>query len=173
MSVSVRRHNLQRLRAELNVSQATLAAWVGRSAVTIKAVEIGKLTLSDNLATLIAEVTGADKDWLLRNDLSEPMPALVRKSAKLSPDEEAYGCTFALLHHLFDRMFAAAARMKPSEARKNLAIFIEITAKQLIEAGQPNISRKLSNCPMRNMALPVASARSNFSRRTRKSSIQI
>ena len=85
MPASVRRHNLQRLREELNLTQATLAGWIGRSAATIKAVEICKLALSGNLAALIALVTGVNKEWLLRNDLSEPMPRLERVSAKLAP----------------------------------------------------------------------------------------
>ena len=57
MPASVRRHNLQRLREELNLTQPTLGSWLGRSAATIKAVEIGKLALSENLAALIASVT--------------------------------------------------------------------------------------------------------------------
>jgi DNA-binding XRE family transcriptional regulator len=136
MPGSVRRHNLQRLRAELNVSQTTLANWVGRSPVTIKAVEIGKLALSDNLAALIASVTGTDKEWLLRNDLAEPMPPLTRLSAKLSPDDQAYGATMALLHHLFDRLFAAVARLKDSDSRKLLGVFIAMHADALEKNGQ-------------------------------------
>jgi DNA-binding XRE family transcriptional regulator len=136
MPVSVRRHNLQRLRQELNVTQETLAGWIGRSTATIKAVEIGKLALSENLATLIASVTGADKEWLLRNNLSEPISPLIRMSAKMSPQEQAYGYTFALLQHLFDRLFAALARMQPSPIRKSLEIFIKATMAALEEKGQ-------------------------------------
>lgn len=125
MPASVRRHNLQRLREELNVTQPTLAGWIGRSAATIKAVEIGKLALSQNLATLIASVTGADKDWLLRNDLSEPMPPVVHQSANYAPEDRAYDVSIVLLMHLFERLFAAAMRLKPSEARRALAFFIK------------------------------------------------
>jgi DNA-binding XRE family transcriptional regulator len=125
MPGSVRRHNLQRLRAELNVTQETLAGWIGRSTAAIKAVEIGKLALSDNLATLIASVTGADKEWLLRNDLSESMPPLVRLSANYSPQDRAYDVSIGVLQHLFERLFAAAVRLKPSQARKTLALFIK------------------------------------------------
>jgi DNA-binding XRE family transcriptional regulator len=125
MPVSVRRHNLQRLREELLLTQSALAGWIGRSAATIKAVEIGKLALSDNLASLIASITGANKEWLLRNDLSEPMAPLEHTSAKLSPEQEAYDSSIVLLYHLFDRLFAAARRLKPTQARRILVFFIK------------------------------------------------
>jgi DNA-binding XRE family transcriptional regulator len=107
MPASVQRHNLARLRNELNLTQATLGDWVGRSAATIKAVEIGKLALSPRLAALIAAVTGADKDWLLRNNLSDPMPPLMRSSSKLDPEQEAYARSCDLLLNLFERLFAS------------------------------------------------------------------
>jgi DNA-binding XRE family transcriptional regulator len=131
MPASVRRHNLQRLREELNLTQATLAGWIGRSAATIKAVEIGKLALSGNLAALIASVTGANKEWLLRNDLSEPMPPLERASARLAQEDEAYNISIVLLHHLFDRLFAAARRLKRTQHRKALEHLIAESLKDL------------------------------------------
>lgn len=136
MPASVRRHNLQRLREELNLTQATLAAWIGRSAATVKAVEISKLRLSVNLAALIASVTGVDKEWLLRNDLSEPMPPLERVSAKLAPEDEAYNISIVLLHHLFDRLFASARRLKRTQHRKAVEYFIEEALKNLRETDQ-------------------------------------
>ena len=126
MPASVRRHNLQRLREQLNLTQATLGGWVGRSAATIKAVEIGKLALSENLATLIASVTGGDRQWLLRNDLSEPMPPLEPVSVKLAPEDEAYNTSIVLLRHLFDRLFAAAQRLKCTQFRRDLERYIQI-----------------------------------------------
>jgi DNA-binding XRE family transcriptional regulator len=125
MPVSVRRHNLQRLREELNVTQSTLAGWIGRSTATIKAVETGKLALSENLASLITSITGGNKEWLLRNDLSEPMPPLEHMSAKLSPEQEAYDSSIILLYHLFDRLFASASRLKATQARRSLVPFIK------------------------------------------------
>jgi DNA-binding XRE family transcriptional regulator len=136
MPASVRRHNLQRLREELNLTQATLAGWIGRSAATIKAVEIGKLALSENLATLIASVTGADKKWLLRNDLSEPMPPLEPVSVKLAPEEKAYNVSIVLLRHVFDRLFAVARRLKRTPYREDLEHFIQIMLDILKETEQ-------------------------------------
>jgi transcriptional regulator with XRE-family HTH domain len=74
MPVSAGRHNLARLRKELNLTQAELATLVGCSPVTIKAVEIGKLALSEGLATRIALSAGTTVQWLLENDLNSPVP---------------------------------------------------------------------------------------------------
>ena len=126
MPTSVRRHNLQRLREYLNLTQSMLGSWVGRSAATIKAVEIGKLALSENLAALVASVTGGDRAWLLRNDLSELMPPLEPVSVKLAPEDEAYNRSIVLLHHLFDRLFAAAQRLKCTQFRRDLEHYIQI-----------------------------------------------
>lgn len=131
MPASVQRHNLARLRDELNLTQATLGDWVGRSAATIKAVEIGKLALSPRLAALIAAVTGADKDWLLRNDLSDPMPPLMRSSSKLDPEQEAYARLCDLLLNLFERLFASLMRLKKSQRRTAIETNLEIRFKQL------------------------------------------
>ena len=136
MPTSVRRHNLQRLREHLNLTQSTLGSWVGRSAATIKAVEIGKLALSENLAALIASVTGGDKAWLLRNDLSEPMPPLEPVSVKLAPEDEAYNRSIVLLYHLFDRLFVAARRLKSAQHRRGLEHFIQILLDILKETKQ-------------------------------------
>jgi DNA-binding XRE family transcriptional regulator len=136
MPASVRRHNLQRLREELNVTQATLAGWIGRSAATIKAVEIGKLALSENLAALIASLTGGNKEWLLRNDVSEPMPLLEPASVKLAPEDEAYNASIVLLRHLFDRLFMSARRLKCTHGRRDLEHFIELMLEILRETEQ-------------------------------------
>src|SRR5262249_49483753 len=98
---SVRRHNLQRLREALSISQTDLAEMVGRSWSTIRSVETGKLALSPRLAAVICAVTGCDQGWLLRNDLSEPMPPLNPRSARMREEEQIYGLTLYLLHLLF------------------------------------------------------------------------
>jgi DNA-binding XRE family transcriptional regulator len=103
MPVSVRRHNLVRLRDELNLTQAELGKWVGRSSTTIRAIEVGKLALSPKLATLIADQTGADPGWLLRNNLSEPMPPL-KKALELDTIEQAYLGSVTLIAHLIHRL---------------------------------------------------------------------
>jgi DNA-binding XRE family transcriptional regulator len=124
MPASVRRHNLARLREELGISQTDLAQWIGRSWSAIKAIETGKLALSPELAALIASTTGTDKNWLLANDLSAPMPPLERVSARLDPKDRAYGYTLALLHHLIDRIFASIRRLKPTTGRHRLQLYI-------------------------------------------------
>jgi DNA-binding XRE family transcriptional regulator len=124
MPASLRRHNLARLREELGVSQTDLAQWIGRSWSAIKAIETRKLPLSQDLAALIASTTGADKRWLLDNDLSAPMPPLKRVSARLDPKDRAYGYTLALLHHLIDRIFASIRRLKPTTGRRRLQLYI-------------------------------------------------
>jgi DNA-binding XRE family transcriptional regulator len=125
MPASVRRHNLVRLRDELNLTQAGLAEWIGRASTTIKSIEIGRLALSPKLAELIAAVTGADAGWLLRNDSNEPMPELKRISAKLEPAQEAYNYLCLLLWHLFDRLLAALGRLKKTQARTVLELYIK------------------------------------------------
>ena len=138
MPVSVRRHNLVRLREELNLTQSALADWIGRSFSTIKAIETTSLRLSKKLATLIASITGADPDWLLRNNLDEPMPPLKRTSAKLEPGAEAYGQTSMLLFHLYDRLLALTFRLKPGpgSARNWLQWLIEKGAQDLKKGEQ-------------------------------------
>lgn len=74
--VSKHRHNIVVLRERLHLTQAEFAKLIGRSLPAIQAIEHGKLKLSVGLALRIADVTGADKDWLLRNDLSAPMPPI-------------------------------------------------------------------------------------------------
>jgi transcriptional regulator with XRE-family HTH domain len=129
MPASVRRHNLVRLREELNLTQADLGQRVNRAAATIKSVETNRLALSPRLATLIAEVTGVDVGWLLRNDLGEPMPPLRRTSAKLDPlaPEQAYSKTLILLLHLFHRLFAALVRLKKTQARTAVENLLQLT----------------------------------------------
>jgi transcriptional regulator with XRE-family HTH domain len=86
MPVSVKRHNLARLRKELEITQTELARLLRCSSATIRAVEIGKLPLSESLAERIAAATGVDPIWLRRNDLAAAMPP--RKSGYiLSPEE--------------------------------------------------------------------------------------
>ena len=117
MPVSVRRHNLVRVRDELNLTQADLGLRINRSGATIKSIETGRLALSKDLAALIADATGVDANWLLRNDLSEPMPPLKHSLAILQPADLAYDLSCLLLQHLFDRLFLALGRLGPSQER--------------------------------------------------------
>jgi len=125
MPTSVQRHNLARLRQEMSLTQSDLAALIMRSAATIKAVEIGKLALSEKLATLISDVTGADKKWLLENNLNAPVPALRRSSAGWAPTDRAYDSTCLLLVDLLSRLFAVCRRLREGKGRQNLPRYIK------------------------------------------------
>ena len=135
MPASVQRHNLARLRQEMGLTQSDLAAMTMRSPGTIKAVEIGKLALSENLATLISEVTGADKQWLLENNLSAPVPPLKRLSASWNPEERVYDSIAHLLADLFSRLFAVSRRLREGEGRRGLQYIIKDELGFLEETG--------------------------------------
>jgi transcriptional regulator with XRE-family HTH domain len=135
MPASVQRHNLARLRQEMSLTQSDLAALIMRSPATVKAVEIGKLALSENLATLIEEATGADKKWLLENDLNAPVPPLRRLSASWNPEERVYDRTCILLADLFSRLFAVCRRLREGEGRKNLPTYIKDELELLEKTG--------------------------------------
>lgn len=70
MRRSPKRHNLARLRLTIGCGQKEMAALAGCSASAIQAVELGKLSLSEELARRISAATGVDVGWLLDNDLS-------------------------------------------------------------------------------------------------------
>lgn len=85
MPVSVGRHNLARIRKQLRLTQSDVAKLVGCSPATIKAVEIGKLVLSEGLAARLSVFLRVNERWLLENDLNAPLPAytlplLIRKT---------------------------------------------------------------------------------------------
>jgi transcriptional regulator with XRE-family HTH domain len=124
MPASVQRHNLARLRQELGLTQVALGGMIGRSQATVKAVEIGRLPLSEDLATLISVVLGTDKQWLLKNDLSAPVPPSKYFSATISPEEKAYTATVVLLEDLFSRLFAVARRLRKTNARATMELEI-------------------------------------------------
>jgi DNA-binding XRE family transcriptional regulator len=130
------RHNVARLRQALSLSQKDFAGVINRSEITVKSIETGRLKLSKNLATLIAARTGAEADWLLRNNLTEPMPPFEYVSAKLEPAELAYNASCALLYHLFDRLLATLARLKKTQLRSDIEVFIEDCIDKLKAVGQ-------------------------------------
>ena len=72
MRRSPERHNLARLRLLIGLGQKEMAEIVGCSTPTIRAVELGKLKLSEGLAFRISLATGIDAAWLLENDLTKP-----------------------------------------------------------------------------------------------------
>jgi transcriptional regulator with XRE-family HTH domain len=135
MPLSVRRHNLVRVRESLSLTQSEFARLVGRSFSTIKSIEAGSLKLSNQLATLIAEATGADRAWLLRNDPGEPMPPLKIPEALVQPENMAYELYCGLLEHLFDRLFAALSRLPAGKRREWLQRIIKIKLDDEISIG--------------------------------------
>ena len=122
MPPSVHRHNLARIRAQLSLTQDDLAKLVGCSLPTIKAVETGKLALSEGLASRISQALEIwDKDWLLKNDLSAPLPPVLRPR---SNEEDAQA---ALINELLLRLLAVVAKMDKHRAR--LMIELSVTAR--------------------------------------------
>ena len=83
MRLSLKKHNLARLRLFLNLSrnrkdrprigQREMACIAGCSTPTIQAIEGGRLALSESLARRISAATGVGLRWLLENDLKAPI----------------------------------------------------------------------------------------------------
>lgn len=137
MPVSVGRHNLARIRKQLKLTQADVAKLVSCSTVTIKAVEIGKLALSDSLASRISQVLGIDKDWLLKNDLSSPLP---RAYSPINQQEAVQGASDAqtvVILELFGRLFAAVAKMEKTQSRAMMELSIAIMMDNLKKLTKP------------------------------------
>src|ERR1700730_9827032 len=116
MPVSVGRHNLARIRKQLKLTQGDVAKLVGCSPETIKAVEVGKLALSEGLAARISRALGFNKaDWLLKNDLTAPLP----KTYSAISQREAFGlgpiAQATVLIDLFGRLFHVVSKMERHE----------------------------------------------------------
>jgi hypothetical protein len=60
------------LRAAIGISMKEFAALTGRSFFTWKALEAGRLPVSEGLASKISEQSGVDMDWLLNDERSGP-----------------------------------------------------------------------------------------------------
>ena len=110
------------LRKTLSLKQSELAELAGCSVSTIQAIEVNKLKLSGSLAARISVTAGVDMDWLLRNNVNEPMPPL--PPMKEPGPLRDYVCTICLLGDVFSRLFAAARRIKTSGARRALELII-------------------------------------------------
>jgi DNA-binding XRE family transcriptional regulator len=119
MPPSARRHNLARIRDQLSLTQTELAKLVGYSHATIKAVETGKLPLSENLASRVSQALDFfDTAWLLKNDLDAPLPPILRPR---SAQEDAF---VAVVNELFSRLFAVVAKMDKHRARLMLELVV-------------------------------------------------
>jgi transcriptional regulator with XRE-family HTH domain len=120
MPVSVGRHNLARIRKLMKLTQADVARLAGCSAATIKAVEIGKLALSESLAIRLSHSLGIyDKDWLLKNDLTAPLPPGVLRTDR----ENTASPLFVIMQELFSRLCAVIAKMERGQTRSLLEYF--------------------------------------------------
>jgi transcriptional regulator with XRE-family HTH domain len=75
MRPSPLRHNLARLRLDLGLGQKEMAELAGCSSATIQSIELGRLSLSEELARKISAETGILFEWLLLNDLRMPLIA--------------------------------------------------------------------------------------------------
>ena len=73
MRPSLLKHVVAIMRTTLGLTQKELADMAECSVPTIQSVELGRLKLSEALAQRLADHTGVDLGWLLRNDRSQPM----------------------------------------------------------------------------------------------------
>lgn len=137
MPVSVGRHNLARIRKQLKLTQGDVAKLVGCSPATIKAVEIGKLALSEGLASRISQVIGVDKDWLLENDLNGPLPAVYSPKTEQEAVSHAADAQTGVILELFSRLFAAIAKMKKTQRRAMMELSIAIMMDALKKQTKP------------------------------------
>jgi transcriptional regulator with XRE-family HTH domain len=149
MPPSIRGHNLARIRAQLSLTQSDVAKLVKCSLPTIKAVETGKLALSEGLASRISQALEIwDKDWLLKNDLTAPLPPVLRPR---SNEEDAQA---ALILEVFSRLFAVVARMDKHRAR--LMIELSVSA-QLDTLRKEHVPRPHTEVP--ETVVPPGAAR--------------
>jgi DNA-binding XRE family transcriptional regulator len=121
MPASKRTHTLAILRKNLALRQPELAEMVGCSVATIQSIEVGRLKLSESLAGRISVTTGCDRDWLLRNDVSAPMPPRpFFMKGVASVGLQTYVYRISLLADVFSRLFAECRRLDKSGPRGEL-----------------------------------------------------
>ena len=73
--VSALRHPLALLRKELGIGQKEMAGLVEVSTATIQSIELGRLEMSERLASRISDQTGVSMSWLLAGKPRTPIPA--------------------------------------------------------------------------------------------------
>jgi transcriptional regulator with XRE-family HTH domain len=146
MPPSVQRHNLARLRNALNLTQAEFSELISRKEITVRSIETGKLALSPTLATIIADVTGADRTWLLENDLRAPMPPLLRGFHQFDTLEKAYVGNVFLIMHLIDRLVTVLMHFdRRAETLPEMAhLFIADELDRLKKHLEPDLKADLS-----------------------------
>jgi DNA-binding XRE family transcriptional regulator len=132
MPASKRTHILAILRKNLALRQPELAEIVGCSVATIQSIEVGRLKLSEGLARRIAAATGADVEWLLRNDVSEPMPPRPFYMANVeSTGLQTYVYTISLLGDVMSRLFAEVRKLDKTGGRDELERLLAIELETL------------------------------------------
>jgi DNA-binding XRE family transcriptional regulator len=130
MSASKNSHVLSVLRKNLALRQSELAEMLGCAKATITSIEVGRLKLSESLADRIVAVTGCDRDWLLANDITVPMPSqAIDSDVKVLPrghfrrsniPKPTYVYTMYLLTDLFSRLFAEVRKLEKTSIRNEL-----------------------------------------------------
>jgi transcriptional regulator with XRE-family HTH domain len=128
MSASKNSHVLSVLRKNLALSQHEIAEMLGCAKATITSIEVGRLKLSESLADRIVAVTGCDKEWLLANDVSVPMPSQAldlgktayRSDPHLKIWKADYTYQIYILADAFSRLFCEIRKLEKTSQRDNL-----------------------------------------------------
>src|SRR5262249_17492104 len=97
------------------------------------------LRLSPRLATVISGVTGVDKHWLLRNNLTEPMPPLSPPAGRLRKGDKAYDSTLLLLTMVFEHLCHSLRKLKPSTSKSQT---VELFERLLKTVEKPEYKRE-------------------------------
>ena len=90
MRPSPLRHTVAILRTTIGLTQKALARLVDRAPRTIQAIELGHLSLSEELALSIARETGVDESWLLAGDTGVP-PQMGKALLAFARERRPYG----------------------------------------------------------------------------------
>ena len=145
MRPSPLRHPLAILRTTIGLTQKEMAGLVNRAARTIQAVELGKLSLSEDLAMLIAQATGVDAGWLLEKDPAVP-PRKGTTAMGMGSGTGEYGRKEFEFHRAFlqspvassQEMKAAyqAARQSKTDGKKLVTVPLPVLKKALLAKKQ-------------------------------------
>jgi transcriptional regulator with XRE-family HTH domain len=124
MPASKQAHVLAVMRKNLSLKQSELAELAGCSVASIQSIELNRLKLSKSMAARISNRTGVNFDWLLKNNVTVPMPPRPLFTEGVTRPLQDYVCTICLLAAVFSRLFAAARRLKSTGARQSLELLI-------------------------------------------------
>lgn len=125
---------------------------VGCSVATIQSIEVGRLKLSESLARRIAMATGADENWLLKNDVSDPMPPRPFYMANVeSTGLQTYVYTISLLLDVMSRLFAEVRKLDKTGARNELERLLAIELETLKKTDTNSNARPLHSTSKDNL----------------------